>query len=124
MNKNFKEKSFVFFAILTIACLGFAIASSQKFTATKEGLNEERYQRMVAEEKLEKEKSKSRVLESKNGQMQKKVDQLNALLKEEKGAISDLKMELEKTARLNQILERELKNALVRENTTPQASNE
>jgi len=118
MNKQFKEKAFGIFAILTIACLGVAIVSSQKFGAAKEDLNEERYQRMVAEEKLEKAKGKSRVLETKTEQMQKDLDQLNALLKKDQGAIADLKMELEKTTRLGQILQNELKKALVADKST------
>jgi len=118
MNKQFKEKTFGIFAVLTIACLGVAIVASQKFGTAKEGLNEERYQRMVAEEKLEKAKSKTRVLETKSEQMQKELDQLNALLKEDKGAIADLKMELEKTTRLSLILQKELKNALVTDKST------
>ncbi|MDP8264588.1 MAG: hypothetical protein P9M12_03795 [Candidatus Aceula lacicola] len=118
MNKQFKEKTFGIFAVLTIACLGVAIVASQKFGTAKEGLNEERYQRMVAEEKLEKAKSKNRVLETKSEQMKKELDQLNALLKEDKGAIADLKMELEKTTRLSLILQKELKNALVTDKST------
>ncbi|MDD3375497.1 MAG: hypothetical protein PHY73_07250 [Candidatus Omnitrophica bacterium] len=118
MNKNFKEKTFGVFAILTIACLGIAILSSQKFSTAKEDLNEERYQRMVAEEKLEKAKGKNRVLEGKSVEMQEELDRLNALLNEEKGAIADLKKELEKTMRFNQVLQNELKNALVTDNST------
>ena len=57
--------------------------------------------------------AKARSLEASSKKAQEEVDQLNLLLQRNEGAIADLKLELEKTERLNQVLQEQLKNALV-----------
>lgn len=115
MLKIFENKNLVILAIISIGCLLISIVSSQKFQSTRNALNEERYNRMVAEEKLEQLKSKVRVLEANGQKSQAEVDQLNALLQRNEGAIANLKLELEKTERLNQVFQEQLKNALVQQ---------
>ena len=121
MNKALRKNILVICALLTVVCLAIAVLASRKMSLAKNGLNEERYLRMVAEEKLEKAKSKIRFLESQVQKAQKEVESREALLREDKGAIADLKISLEKARRLNDILQRELQNALVASN--PSAGN-
>jgi peptidoglycan hydrolase CwlO-like protein len=116
MLKFFENKSFLVLAFISVGCLAISIVSSQKFQRTKNDLNDERYNRMVAEEKLEQMKTKVRMLESSTQKSQADVNQLNLLLQRNEGAISNLKLELEKTERLNQVLQEQLKNALVSRN--------
>ena len=113
MTKLLKDKPLVFLAVLTISCLIIAIVSGQKVGSARDDLNEERYKRMVAEEKLEKRKAANRVLASKLDKAQGNINQLDALLREKKEVVSELRLELEKTTRLNHVLQTELKNALV-----------
>ncbi|MDP8266104.1 MAG: hypothetical protein P9M07_04065 [Candidatus Aceula meridiana] len=113
MNKASRKNILIVCVLLTVACLAIAILASQKMSFAKNDLNEERYLRMVAEEKLEKSKSKIHLLEGQVQKVQKEAEGLEALLREDKGAIADLKINLEKAHRLNDILQRELQNVLV-----------
>jgi peptidoglycan hydrolase CwlO-like protein len=113
MLKIFENKNLLILAIVSIGCLLISLVSSQKFQRTRNDLNEERYNRMVAEEKLEQMKTKVRLLESNAQKAQAEIDQLNLLLQRNEGAIANLKLELEKTERLNQVFQEQLKNALV-----------
>ncbi len=113
--KFFENKNLVILAVISIGCLLISIVSSQRFQHARNSLNEERYNRMVAEEKLEQLKSKVRALETSGQKSQAEADQLNALLQRNEGAIANLKLELEKTERLNQVLQEQLKNALVQQ---------
>lgn len=113
MPKFFENKNLLILAIVSIGCLLITIVSSQRFQRTRTDLNDERYRRMVAEEKLEQAMAKARSLEASSKKAQEEVDQLNLLLQRNEGAIADLKLELEKTERLNQVLQEQLKNALV-----------
>ena len=113
MNKVFQKRILITLAVLTACCLAVAIFSSRKASLTHDELNEQRYQRMVAEEKLEKAKTKIRLQEGQIEKLQKERDQLDALLREEKGAIANLRTDVEKGRRLNEILQRELQNALM-----------
>jgi len=118
MNKALRKNILIVCVLLTVACLAIAILASQKMSFAKNDLNEERYLRMVAEEKLEKSKSKIRSLEGQVQKSQQEAESLEALLREDKGAIADLKIDLEKARRLNDILQRELQNALVAQPST------
>ncbi|MFA6378385.1 MAG: hypothetical protein WCX16_01205 [Candidatus Omnitrophota bacterium] len=109
----FQNRNLLILTAVSIGCLLISIVSSQKFQRTRNDLNEERYSRMVAEEKLEQMKAKVRLLESNGQKAQAEVDQLNLLLQRNEGAIANLKLELEKTERLNQVFQEQLKNALV-----------
>jgi septal ring factor EnvC (AmiA/AmiB activator) len=113
MLKMFENKNLVILAVISVCCLLITIVSSQKFQRERKTLNEERYSRMVAEEKLEQVSAKIRSLEANLAKSQAETNQLNALLQGNEGAIAEIKLELEKTTRLNQVLQEQLKNALV-----------
>ncbi|MCX5681843.1 MAG: hypothetical protein NT079_06215 [Candidatus Omnitrophica bacterium] len=113
MLKIFENKNLVILAAVSVCCLLITVMFSQRFQRTRNDLNEERYKRLVAEEKFEQMNTRVRLLESDLVKSQAEKDQLNALLQRNEGAIADIKLELEKTTRLNQVLQEELKTALV-----------
>lgn len=113
MLKVFENKNLVILAAISVCCLLITVVSSQKFQKERKTVNEERYNRMVAEEKIEQLSAKVRSQEANLAKAQAEVNKLNALLQGNESAIADIKLELEKTERLNQVLQEQLKNALV-----------
>ena len=113
MLKVFENKNLIILALISVCCLLITIVSSQKFQKERKSLNEERYNRMVAEEKIEQLNSRIRSQEASLSKAQAEVEKVNALLQGNEGAIADIKLELEKTERLNQVLQEQLKSALV-----------
>ncbi|HOD11598.1 MAG TPA: hypothetical protein PLO93_01165 [Candidatus Omnitrophota bacterium] len=115
MKKILENKNLLILAAVSIGCLVISLVSSQKFQRTRDDLNQERYNRMVAEEMMEKMKSKVRILEADVKKFQAEAEKANALLQRKEGAVAELKLELEKTERLNQVLQEQLKSALVQQ---------
>lgn len=113
MLKVFENKNLVILAAISVCCLLITVVSSQKFQKERKTVNEERYNRMVAEEKIEQLSTKVRSQEASLAKAQAEVNKLNALLQGNESAIADIKLELEKTERLNQVLQEQLKSALV-----------
>ncbi len=113
MKKSLSLKIVVVLAILTVICLIVAVLASQKMSAADNDLTEERFIRMVAEEKLEQIKSRVGSLEGQLEKISKEKVTFETLLQKEKKASDALKLDLEKARRLNEVLQRELQNALV-----------
>ena len=86
---------------------------------TQEELNKERYNRMDAEENLEKALVKIKSLEADLTNAQNQTQGLQTVLEQEKTANINLKTELEKTSKLQEVLEGELKDALVPQPSSP-----
>ena len=100
-------------AILAIGCLVIVIISGQAVGKTRKDLNQERYSRMVVEEKLEKTLLKVKSLENELTNTQNQVQSVQAIAEQERIANSNLRIELEKMTKLKGVLEDQLKNALV-----------
>ena len=81
----------------------------------------ERYERMVTEEKLDKASQKVSALEAALAKAQGDTKDTSALVRQEKEKSEQLKVELEKTTKLKELLEQQLKDALVAppQNQTP-----
>jgi len=90
-----------------------AILASRKVSTAHNELIEERYVRMVAEEKFEKVKSRMNLLESQFNKSQEEIISLKDSLDKEKMTVQSLRLDMEKAQRLNAVLQRELQNALV-----------
>lgn len=114
MLKALENKNFFILAIVSVCCLLITIVSSQKFQKARKTVNEERYNRMVAEEKIEQLNSKIRSQEASLIKAQAEADRLSALLQNKDGAVADLKLELEKSEQMNIVLQEQLKEALVK----------
>lgn len=110
-----KDKIIVIAVLLTVGCVAITIVSGSKASQNSKMLDQERYNRMVAEEKLEKALAKVQSLESALTSAQNQAQSIQDTLAKEKTANEGLKTELEKTEKLKQILENELKNSLVTE---------
>lgn len=114
-----KNKILIISAILAVGCLTMVIISGQTVDKTRKDLNQERYNRMVVEEKLEKALLKVKSLENETTSSQNQAQNVQALLDQEKKANQDLRTELEKMTKLKGILEDQLKNALVKPVSPP-----
>lgn len=105
-----KNKLVITSLILVVACLALATGLSAKLSNTKKQLDEERYTRMLAEEKLNEASRKANSLESDLAHARNQAQSIQAILEKEKATASSLKSELEKAADLNQKLAGEAKN--------------
>lgn len=108
-----KNKILIIVAILAVGCLGLVIFLSQNVSQTSKDLIQERYNRMVAEEKLEKALFKIQSLENELTNTQNQTQNLQTVLEKEKVASDKIRTELEKTSKLKEVLEKALKDALV-----------
>ena len=108
-----RNKILVLAAVLTLGCVAMVFFSGQTVDKTRKDLDQERYNRMVAEEKLEKALVKIKSLETDLTNAQNQAQGLQTVLEQEKNANVDLKTELEKTSKLKEVLEGNLKDALV-----------
>ena len=93
--------------------MAIALLFSQKVGRVSKDLETERYNRMVAEEKLDKATAKMQAIENEFTNMQNQSQGLQVVLEKEKQASDKLRSELEKTTKLKDVLEKELKEALV-----------
>jgi len=110
-----KDKILILTVILSIGCLAIAVIASQKVNRNQQDLVQERYKRMVAEESLQKAQTKVKILRNDIVNVQNQVQGLQTILEKEKTLSSDLRTELEKLDKLNEVLENEPKKALVSE---------
>ncbi len=108
-----KNQVLIVSAVLATGSLAVAVLFSQKVGQTSKDLELERYNRMVAEEKLEKATARLKSIENEFTNMQDQSQSLQTVLEKEKQASDKLRSELEKTSKLKDVLERELKEALV-----------
>ena len=108
-----KNRILIISAVLAISCFIMVIISGQKVNTTRKDLEQERYNRMIAEEKLEKALLKVKSLENELTNAQNQTQGIQTVLEKEKVANAALKTELEKVTKLKEVLEQELKNALV-----------
>jgi septal ring factor EnvC (AmiA/AmiB activator) len=108
-----KSKILIISVTLALGCLVVAIISGKTIGESGKMLDIERYNRIVAEEKLDKAMQKIQSLENSVASAQNQLQSIQAVLEQEKVTNDNLKNELEKTEKLKIILEQELKNALV-----------
>ena len=109
-----KSKILVVSVILTIGTCLMAISASQSASKAQAGLDQERYNRMVAEEKLEKATAKLVSLQTELDNANTKIKGIQAVLDQGRSTNADLKAQLETVTKLKATLERrmeDLKNA-------------
>lgn len=108
-----KDRIIVASVILSTGCLVIAVKASLTVKKNKEKVEQERYIRMVAEEDLQNTYTKIKSLENSLTKAQNQVQSLQDVLEKEKNAGVNLKTELEKSTRYNQVLQEDLKDALI-----------
>ena len=114
MKDSIKNQILAVSIILTIGACFMAISSTNSASKVQEGLDLERYNRMVAEEKLEKANSKMISLQTELDNTKSKIQSIQAVLDQGKSTTSELKSQLDSVTKLKDSLERkmsELKNA-------------
>lgn len=115
-----KDKILLAVIILAVGSLTATIIFSRNLNTAQNELTRERYIRITKEEELEKASLKIKSLQSDTTSSQNQVQNIQLLLEQEKRANSKLQTELEKVSKLKEVLERELKNALVTQSSTAQ----
>ena len=116
-----KNQAVIIAVVFAVGCAAIVVVASQRISTTKKELERERYTRMETEEKLEKTISQVKSLEGEMTMTQSERQNVQALLEQEKNNATNLRTELEKVNKLNEVLERELKNALVTAPPAPPA---
>ena len=109
-----KNRILILVAVLAVGGLVMGVIADRTVDQTRKELERERYNRMVAEEKLEKVNAKIRSLEGETINAQNQTQSIQTVLEEEKNANDKLRKELEKMTKLKEVLEEQLKNALVK----------
>ena len=104
---------------LTVGSLVIVVLSSQTLQKTKGDLNQERYTRMVAEEKFEQAMIKIKSLEANLTAASNQLQSTKDALVQEKVNSTSVRDELEKMTKLKEVLEQELKNSLVTTSSLP-----
>ncbi len=95
--------------IIVSVSVGVAIRSSKYSNDAKKILEQERYNRMVAEENVELANGKIASLEGQLAKAQKKISGVEKMLEELKAYTEDLKARLEKVAELKTVMEVKIK---------------
>ncbi len=108
-----KDKIAIGLVIFAVGAIGFAAVENQKAAKLSSDLNQERYSRMDKEEKLQTASGRIKSLESTSSTTQKEVQAVQSQLENQKTENVNLKTELEKTEKLKDVLEKQLKEALV-----------
>ena len=112
-------KKDVVLVILVLLCVGLLtaiLAITQKENKTRKNLEEERYIRMVTEERLEKSDAKLTTLEVQLKTANEKMSKVQDLMDQQKEANTDLQKQYEELGKIKADLEVKLKSA-----TTPAA---
>ncbi len=107
-----KNQNLIICVVLTVVSVLIAIFAAQSAGKSKNELNQERYNRMVAEEKLDKMLSKVKTLEADAANTQEKVKGTQTVLEEQRSTVSSLQSELEKVRKLNEKLEQDLRSTI------------
>lgn len=113
MKRNINFKILIFCLFLTLISMVISVLSSQKLNQTDQDLNQERYLRMVAEEKLEKSRNRVRQMEHQVERIRTEKESLESMRIKDQEKIDQLQLSLDKATRFNEVLQRELQNALV-----------
>ena len=108
-------------AVLTVGCLAMVIFSRQAVDKTQKTLDQERYNRMITEEKLEKALMKIKSVETELTNAQNQAQGIQTVLEKERNVNINLRSELDKMTKLKEVLEEQLKAALVSPVVVPPA---
>ena len=100
-------------AVIAVGCFVMLFISSQTVSKTQKDLNQERYNRLVAEEKLEKSQGQIKFLENDLTNVKNQMQGVQSNLEKEQQSNSNLQTELDKMTKLKGVLEEQLKSALV-----------
>jgi len=115
-----KNKTLIILALLALGCLAVVFSTSQTMRRSKTELDQERYNRMLAEERLEQATIKIKSLESNVSASMNQLQSTKDALGQQRINTDSLKAELERMTKLKEALEQELKNSLV--TTAPAAT--
>ncbi len=103
-----KTKILAVSVILTIGASLMAINEFKKKSQIQQGLDQERYNRIVAEEKLDKATAQIASLQSDLDSATSKIQSIQIILEQGKILNSDLKSQLESASRLKESLEKKI----------------
>lgn len=108
-----KDTVLVVSIILMIGCCAMAISSNQTAGRVQQDLEQERYQRIVAEENLYQANMKLTSSEVELTAARTKIETIQNILKEGKDQSSDLKVQLDSLTRTRQDLEKKIEDLKV-----------
>lgn len=114
MDEQLKDRILIAMAIITVICLVVAVGSVSVAQKNKKYLNRELILRMDAEEKLINLAPQVDALKSQLKNIQANLEGTTKALEDQTVINNELKLELEKTVKLKEALEEDLKNALIR----------
>ncbi len=106
--------------VLTIGSCLIAVSSGRAAQKMQQSLDQERYQRMVAEEKLEKSSLQIASLESELDSVKGKIQGIQAIMQDGNHANADLKIQLESITKVKESLEKQLEEMQRAQGEAPQ----
>ena len=99
------------YAVIIVVMIGsclVAITANNNADELQQSLNQERYARMVAEEKLQKANLRIKSLEDQMAETQNKIKSVQTILQEGQSTNSDLKAQLENMTQVKSSLEKRI----------------
>ena len=108
MKEAMKSKTLAVAVILTVGACFMAVSANRTAAKTQQSLDQERYNRMVAEEKLNETSSRAAFLQTELDSAKAKIQSIQAVLDEGKSTNSDLQAQLDSVTKLKESLERKM----------------
>ncbi len=108
MNESVKNVILIAAAILTVSSCLMAISSSQTSRKIQQSLDQERYIRMTAEEKLNDLTGQNNALKAELDVANGKIQSIQAVMEQGKSVNSDLQAQLDSISQIKQSLEKKL----------------
>ena len=108
MKEKANQKILVVAVVLMIIVGLMAINANKTLAKLQQNLDRERYQRMVAEENLNKAMTKVNALESQLTSTHDKIQSVQAILEEGQKTTSDLRSQLDSVTKTKEVLEKKI----------------
>ncbi len=107
----------VIYAVIIVVMIGsclVAITANNNADELRQSLNQERYTRMVTEEKLQKANSRIKSIEDQLAETQNKIKSVQTILQEGQSTNTDLKTQLENVTQTKNSLEKRIEDLVNR----------
>jgi len=101
--------------VLLIICLAIVVLSTQRIEKARKIVEQERYQRMVAEEQVEAMRGKINKVEASLNDAQEQTERIQVILEQEKQELIALRAELDKNKKIKEDLQKKLESTAIQQ---------
>jgi len=114
-HKTVKNKIPIIPIVLLIICLAIVVLSTQRIEKARKIVEQERYQRMVAEEQVEAMRGKINKVEASLNDAQEQTERIQVILEQEKQELIALRAELDKNKKIKEDLQKKLESTAIQQ---------